>query len=759
MKRRATAGALLLAVIAFALRLAYLLHSHPFFDEFSTILAAQTILQHGLPVLPSGLFYEHGLVFSYLDAPFVALSGQDNLFILARLPSLLLGTMTVLLLYKVGRQWLSPRAGLIAAALLAFSPEGMVWGGRARMYALAQLLVLLLIYLVYEGSRWHQEGASRRAALVVLLAALLTQLGVLILVPPLLAGALVVGWLTRRAGVRPWFLRPAGWLEAVVLGVVVGLGILVKRLGQPLGADPLAGGSAGDLAGELIGTVTYQASLVLDGESAIKYLAREFGVPHHLWLTLVAVVGGVLALAAWANQRKLTSREVDGCQGGFVARAPKILLYLWIVLGLTVVEMVTLLEPWRRNPRYLVIALPLFYLVVAAGVEQIASLISVKLRTSRLRSQPFSTRPRGGLGDRSPLGRGDLSANHSPSIPLGVLETGPCCGKPTYRPATVGLALPVLVFATVQAVLLLPDLRVAYLTPEPAYEEAFRHVAGQWQPGDVVLTMNTSAAGLILGQVADLSGDAMRFAVQEDADQFLLNDGVRPVDRWLGAPWVGTSAEFNRVLNRHARVWFVIDTIRLPVYYRGDWLSILGSQMDLLWSLDNALVYLSRPDRTPVPAAPDVSLDVRFGDVIVLKGYSLARKDAHPIGGADCNAVDVLCLAPGNGVQITLFWQALKAVDGDYTVFVHLRNEEGATPTQRDVQPFDGLYPTSRWQPGDVVVQPVDMDLPPDLPAGTYKWYVGLYRLETMARLPLQHDASGENAVIFDQVVRVISDQ
>jgi hypothetical protein len=161
----------------------------------------------------------------------------------------------------------------------------------------------------------------------------------------------------------------------------------------------------------------------------------------------------------------------------------------------------------------------------------------------------------------------------------------------------------------------------------------------------------------------------------------------------------------------------------------------------------------------PVPAAPDVSLDVRFGDVIVLKGYSLARKDAHPIGVADCSAVDVLCLTPGDDVQITLFWQALKPVDADYTVFVHLRDEEGATPTQRDGQPFDGLYPTSRWQPGDVVVQPVDMDLPPDLPAGTYKWYVGLYRLETMARFPIQNDTSGENAAIFDQVIRVISDQ
>jgi len=168
---------------------------------------------------------------------------------------------------------------------------------------------------------------------------------------------------------------------------------------------------------------------------------------------------------------------------------------------------------------------------------------------------------------------------------------------------------------------------------------------------------------------------------------------------------------------------------------------------------------VSRPDRAPVPADPGVSLDVRFGDAIVLKGYSLARKDVHPVQAADCSSVGVLCLTPGDDVQVTLFWQALKPVDRDYTVFVHLRDVQGATPAQRDGQPFDGLYPTSRWQAGDMVVQPVDVDLPPDLPAGTYKLYVGLYRLETMTRLSIQNDTSGENAAVFDQVVRVTSGQ
>src|SRR5512142_1458969 len=91
--------ALLLTAAAFGLRLAYLLHSHPFFDEFTTVLAARAIVQCGLPLLPSGLFYEHGLLFTYLDAPLVGLASDNGLFIAARLPSLILGAAAVPLLY------------------------------------------------------------------------------------------------------------------------------------------------------------------------------------------------------------------------------------------------------------------------------------------------------------------------------------------------------------------------------------------------------------------------------------------------------------------------------------------------------------------------------------------------------------------------------------------------------------------------------------------------------------------------------------
>jgi hypothetical protein len=549
----------------------------------------------------------------------------------------------------------------------------------------------------------------------VLLALLLTQFGALVLVPPLFVGAIVVGWISRPENTAPWFARPAAVVEGLGLVAVVGLALWVKRLGRPVGAPPLGSDSAGGLIGELVGTISYQAGLVLDGDSTVKFLARQFGVPHHLWLTLVAVVGGLLALAVWHRARKAIARYANRRRGP--ARAcPYSFLFLWMVFGLTVVEMVVLLQPWRRNPRYLVMALPLFYLIVGGSLDQIITLI---------------------LGDRRVRKSGYWRV-----------------GDPGY----LAYVIPVLVFVIAQAVLLVPGLRIAYRTPEPAYEEAFWHVADRQEPGDLLLTMNTSGAGLLIGEMGHTSAE-LGFGIQDDAAQFLLDADTQPVDRWLGAPWVGTAADFNRALNEHRRTWFVVDSIRLPVYYRGDWLAILESQMDLVWSEDDALVYLTRPNRIPVPPDPDVSLDACFGDLIALNGYSISREgDVRPdMQHSGCEVGQRLCMQAGDTLHVTFFWEALRPVDVDYTVFLHVRNEYGEIVSQRDGQPFDGLYPTSQWQSGETVALPLDVDLPLDLSAGYYSLAVGLYRLDSMKRLPLEHGSGDDDALVMDDTVFVVS--
>ena len=71
--RLQTAIILILTLAGFALRLHFLITTHPFFDEYTTVLAARQVLQRGWPILPSGLFYEHGLLATYMITPFTAL--------------------------------------------------------------------------------------------------------------------------------------------------------------------------------------------------------------------------------------------------------------------------------------------------------------------------------------------------------------------------------------------------------------------------------------------------------------------------------------------------------------------------------------------------------------------------------------------------------------------------------------------------------------------------------------------------------------
>jgi uncharacterized protein with PQ loop repeat len=364
-------------------------------------------------------------------------------------------------------------------------------------------------------------------------------------------------------------------------------------------------------------------------------------------------------------------------------------LFLWLVFGLIILEMVTLLEPFRRNPRYIIMYLPLFYLIAASAIFNFRLVFQF---ISRL--IPYVSR---------------FTFHVSRLV----------------SPTTIAIIL--LVFFTTIG---FNDLRLALITPEPAYEEAFAFVHTHWQPGDTLLTMNTPAAGLYLSQVDG-------FTVQNDADQFLLDANTVPIDRWVGVPWLGTATDFNAALNASERTWFVIDTIRQPVYFKGDWLAVVNKQMEQIWAKDNALVYRTRPDRTPLPTHPDTLINATLDDSIQLVGYTLA------------NSV----LKTGHSeLRLALFWQPLVPPPTDYTSFLHLRDHNGSIVAQRDSQPLDGAYPTSPWQPGETIIDPITLPLPEDLPAGSYALLTGLYQLDTLERLPLANDASGENAILLGEI-------
>jgi len=100
--------------------------------------------------------------------------------------------------------------------------------------------------------------------------------------------------------------------------------------------------------------------------------------------------------------------------------------------------------------------------------------------------------------------------------------------------------------------------------------------------------------------------------------------------------------------------------------------------------------------------------------------------------------LDASTATGGSPISFRLEWVGFHVNSEDFTVFVHLRNATNQTITQADGQPVGGSFPTSQWRTGDIVWDRRSLTVPASTPAGRYHLVVGLYRRETLVRLPAQ---------------------
>jgi hypothetical protein len=95
---------------------------------------------------------------------------------------------------------------------------------------------------------------------------------------------------------------------------------------------------------------------------------------------------------------------------------------------------------------------------------------------------------------------------------------------------------------------------------------------------------------------------------------------------------------------------------------------------------------------------------------------------------------------------LTLTWQAIAPVPGDYTIFVHLLSGADTKAAQVDTRPCGGECPTDTWQPGEIVVDRYQLTLAPDASAGPYRLAMGLYLLDTGERAAV---AGRDDSTVF----------
>jgi uncharacterized membrane protein len=126
------------------------------------------------------------------------------------------------------------------------------------------------------------------------------------------------------------------------------------------------------------------------------------------------------------------------------------------------------------------------------------------------------------------------------------------------------------------------------------------------------------------------------------------------------------------------------------------------------------------------PATP---LQANLGNQMELRGYDVSQT--------------------GQDLTVTLYWRALAPMPVDYTIFVHLLGPDGQLVAQHDGGPWwEVSLPTSTWQPGEELRDRHVLNLPPDLPSGTYRLQVGVYYWQTLERLPVIENGAPVNNYI-----------
>ncbi|MGQ9683501.1 MAG: hypothetical protein ACUVX9_13250, partial [Anaerolineae bacterium] len=134
-------------------------------------------------------------------------------------------------------------------------------------------------------------------------------------------------------------------------------------------------------------------------------------------------------------------------------------------------------------------------------------------------------------------------------------------------------------------------------------------------------------------------------------------------------------------------------------------------------------------------------LEAELGEQIRLLGYDLAETAAQP----------------GAVLHLTLYWQALRRPERDYTVFVHLLDAQGAVRGQHDSAPLNGRRPTTGWVPGEVLVDTYDIPVAANAAPGPHRLEIGLYYPASGARLPVTRGGqpTGDERVLLPTEVTV----
>jgi 4-amino-4-deoxy-L-arabinose transferase-like glycosyltransferase len=329
-------------VLGIALRLYRLDAQSLWYDEVITYLAARGPVSD---YLWTNRYYAtaHSLYFAIVHVGLML--GSDEVFL--RLPSFVLGTLSIPLLYLVVRPWLGASVALGAAALLAVSPFHVYYSQEARPYAALlcfALVALACLHRARAGGRpllWVAGAGLGIAAMLYTHPVGVFFLPVLALVPPP----------RNRAWPSRW------WWAAVAGGIVLAAPTLIRIVLHP----PARSTNPVEFVG--LAATPYLFWTFVAGYS-LGPSVRELHGPDRWGVALasapvvlpVAALAGGLMLAGLARIWRLDRRLV-------------LLLMAWLLVPIAAVTVFAPLTHQPLNARYVILAFPALLVLVAAGTE------------------------------------------------------------------------------------------------------------------------------------------------------------------------------------------------------------------------------------------------------------------------------------------------------------------------------------------------------------------------------------------------------
>ncbi len=208
---------------------------------------------------------------------------------------------------------------------------------------------------------------------------------------------------------------------------------------------------------------------------------------------------------------------------------------------------------------------------------------------------------------------------------------------------------------------------------------------------------------------------------------------VIPVGRVRPVTAEAAANDLSKIASSHKRLFVLYwaETEPDPNRYVERWLNANAYKASEDWYGTVRLAIYAVP--AVMSNTPNPTLDVRFGDAIHLRGYTLSGDT----------------VAPGDILQLALFWQAEIPISTHYKVFVHVLSTDEDIAAQVDREPGGGLVPTTIWQPGQTVVDRYGLTIPSNAAPGRYRIAIGLYGFDGV-RLEVRGASSGDQLMLVE---------